>query len=62
MEWISVESRLPERGQKVLYYFDVTGVSAGQYLGDNCFGGKLGFLCGDVTHWMPLPEPPKSRK
>lgn len=58
--WISVKDRLPEEGSEVLAclsnpysvftadynrgYFDLLG-----YLGN----GKE-----QVTHWMPLPEPP----
>jgi len=56
--WISVDERLPEKDEPCLYYFEVTGISKGMYLGDNCFGGKRGFLCGDVTHWMKLPPAP----
>jgi hypothetical protein len=74
MEWISVEKRLPEPYEKVLVYekyMDDIPVTA--YLsknkiwvpydehfsvyGDgeimNCFEQK------NITHWMPLPDPPK---
>lgn len=61
--WILVSDILPVLGQDVWYFFEVTGVSAGQYLGDGgdndglpTFGGKGGFLGGDVTHWMPREE------
>jgi len=71
MKWIPVKV-LPNEGQKVFYHY-VGGTFAGMYYGlsDNedlrglpCFGGDSGFLCGDVTHWMPredgdlLPEKP----
>ena len=68
MDWIDVKDRLPEEGQEVIYYFEYTGISIGifkrQYIREfdhtfNCFSGSRGFLCDDVTHWMPLPEPPK---
>jgi hypothetical protein len=60
--WISVEDRLPMEGQTVLYYFKFVGVHAGRYRrddGHNVFCGWSGFLTDDVTHWRPLPAPPK---
>jgi uncharacterized small protein (DUF1192 family) len=57
--WISVEDEMPNDNQKVLYYFEHTGVAAGKYWGDHYFGGPFGFLHYDVTHWQPWPEPPK---
>ena len=67
MEWISVEERLPEEGQEVIYYFGHTGIYVGSFYRKyvkeldypfNCFSGSGGFLCDDVTHWMPLPPCP----
>jgi hypothetical protein len=50
-------------GQSVWYFFEVTGINAGTYegAGDDCdglptFGGPMGFLGGDVTHWAPRRE------
>jgi len=60
-QWISVEDRLPEDGQRVFYYFEHTGISWGQYDEEfNTFYGGRGFLTGDVTHWLPfdLSSPP----
>jgi len=70
--WILVKDKLPKKGQKVFYYFDVVGVFAGKYNGiideedvyGHHFSGENGWLVGDVTHWMPregdeLPEPPE---
>jgi hypothetical protein len=80
--WIKVKDRLPKENQKVFYFFDVCGVFAGKYtLWDcskdlkqpkgttiyNCFYSDSGYLCDDVTHWMPrkdgekLPLPPYER-
>ena len=61
--WIKVEDKLPEEGQRVIYYFKATGVSVGHYYraeSRDCFGSISGWLCDDVTHWMNLPEPPDS--
>lgn len=61
MEWISVRDRLPEPGQRVIA---TNGTVSGEaYLGD-CWkryygvGWQTAFDL-PVTHWMPLPEPPK---
>lgn len=66
MEWISVKDGLPNQDEYVLlydkylnltyegkllpsdfYYSDRGGYS--KYIGEDC----------EITHWMPLPEPPK---
>ena len=57
-EWISVKERLPVREVKVLTY-GVYGFSV-NYL--DKFSGKWRGVNGRpqwITHWMPLPEPPK---
>ena len=59
-EWISVKDRLPERSGNYLVVEELKS------------GGKLTFMrwfnsnipteftySPHVTHWMPLPEPPK---
>ena len=60
-EWISVEDRLPEKGQVVLA-FGKKSASTGQYRGferERKFWRWKGNTIRVVTHWMPLPEPPK---
>lgn len=52
-EWISVKDKLPEKGECILAYNGLI-VSQCYYIGDGIFT----VICG-VTHWMPLPEPPK---
>ena len=68
MKWIKIEDEVPEQGRKLLYFFDCTGISLGEYYGiepDYCpetghvFGSQLGWLTGDVTHWMYAPDAPE---
>lgn len=63
-EWISVEDRLPEsvRGIDVLVYrpfaHEMPANDANVTI--KRYSISLGFSgCHKVTHWMPLPEPPK---
>ena len=51
-EWIPVKDRLPDVGKFVLIYNEINGVRL-----DYHDGATFGYY--DVTHWMPLPEPPK---
>jgi hypothetical protein len=59
-KWISVKDRLPEEEKEVLCYLgNALGkgiVVAFRRHGDWYFDG---WKCPTVTHWMPLPEPPK---
>ena len=55
-EWISVEERLPEQLVDILVHhakgkIDISFMCADGFLMEN--------RLGKVTHWMPLPEPPK---
>jgi len=72
--WISVKDRLPKEDVAVLVYGqvlndppDVIGVRR-RYNGDqdwkHTWESEDGFIYreDDVTHWMPLPEPPKDAK
>lgn len=59
-EWISVKDRLPEDGQSVLTCKN--GICEIQTYEKR----RNGWLCkgwfwsmATVTHWMPLPQPPK---
>ena len=51
-EWISVDDRLPDVGNIVLIYSETDGVCLDSYSDDT-------FDYFDVTHWMPMPQPPK---
>ena len=59
-EWISVKDRLPEDDKMVLVWA-VTKAGRGNvnraYHDKTCWHGS-GSMAG-VTHWMPLPKPPR---
>ena len=59
-KWISVEERLPDGPGEVLVVLHGCVVEA-WYCGDGEFetGSGLVLRNDGVTHWMPLPEPPK---
>jgi hypothetical protein len=65
-EWISVDERLPEKGQEVLAYrgdFRGDMMNTYTYLGTGNWEDDYGYRGSakheGITHWMPLPEPPK---
>ncbi len=74
-EWVDVKERLPERdGDAVLCYVKNTSTEGVTYVTGCIQQRKFWFLqtCNigvhtfpnhywKVTHWMPLPEPPKER-
>ena len=51
--WVNVKERLPEAGHIVLWW------NADHRMID--FGSSGSFKDENVTHWMPLPEPPQAR-
>lgn len=61
-EWISVDERLPEREGKYLVCTTNGNIGVGNFIDYYGKGTHLCFDCWAVTHWMPLPEPPKMRK
>ena len=54
-EWISVKDRLPEPWVEVLVYRGEDWTVVSCEVDTN--GKWLHFF--NITHWMPLPEPPK---
>lgn len=61
--WISCSERMPDNNHDVLF-FDVWGyIRIGWFSADDrsWFTSDDG-CCMEVTHWMPLPEPPKEVK
>ena len=64
-EWISVKDRLPEKSGQYLCWFGANKVAIGPaietYVDEWKAFGRLESLekYPNITHWMPLPEPPK---
>lgn len=58
-QWISIDERLPQDGEEALVYAGNRGVMIGLY--DSVLQVWLDYECCGlkVTHWQPLPEPPK---
>ena len=72
MEWISVNDRLPENGQRVIaanydpiltkkHDIQTAMYRGGEWL-DTWNHEDIEYLPGSVTHWMPLPPPPTVTK
>lgn len=65
MEWISVADRLPDHDGE---YLIVTKLYDKPYVVQSAFEASCNGLGhswikssnGEVTHWMPLPEPPQA--
>lgn len=67
-QWISINERLPEEGILVLVWFcgrghekitiDSIVPRESRFSDVPCWGHHS---WNNVTHWMPLPEPPKIR-
>lgn len=58
--WISVTEKMPEVGEDVMTFGD-WGRQQGKYFPNYwelCGGDNLA-TPEQITHWMPLPEPPK---
>lgn len=53
--WIPCSEMLPESGVLVFtHYKGKAGIFGNRYYKDT-----KSWIYGDVTHWMPLPQPPK---
>jgi len=73
-KWISVKDRLPENNSRILAWSDGSLYDS-FFMGDNfillgysshhkkqIMGNlymKKEFILRDISHWMPLPEPPE---
>ncbi len=64
MEWIDIKNKVPDFHVPILFYVDGTGVMKGAfYRNSHKFKAydrytEAAFYKADVSHWMPLPEPP----
>lgn len=57
-EWISVKDMLPKNDEIVIICTDKNVIYAGELIGDTWFLDNDSWTA-TVTHWMPLPQPPK---
>lgn len=59
--WISVEDELPEEGDMVLVALKnrIMTITTTSYCVDGEWYDYGNKIHGGVTHWMPLPNPPK---
>lgn len=55
--WISVKDRLPKTGSLALVYGSLGAMTVARYIARNDW--VVPGLFSTITHWMPLPEPPK---
>ena len=61
--WIPVEERLPEDDEMYLVYTTENTCAVYRYWGDGEWETEWGEDAShDITHWMPLPEPPKEEE
>ena len=60
-EWISVDDRLPDTDEVLVYYRKGVGHAAPKKQGLDKMDWDVFFNITGTTHWMPLPEPPKMK-
>lgn len=65
-KWINVKDKLPEKNEDVLIYrgaYIGNLISVYTYIGHNEWEDDYGYWIRTddegITHWMPLPAPPK---
>lgn len=72
-EWVCVTENLPNPGSAVLVYDHSIGIgyllNDAEKLVEGYTPEQISFDCPDwfhpsisITHWMPLPEPPKNNQ
>ena len=55
-KWISVDDRLPEQGEEAICIAADGDMMIGKYTE---WGWMFPCYFEELTHWMPIPEPPK---
>lgn len=58
-EWIPVSERLPKWGQKCLVVLKTRNSVTTDIFRGLRKEGDWSYVFNEVTHWMPLPEPPE---
>ena len=58
-EWVSVDERLPAPTENPVLVYDCTGVNMAWYSYAMGWTHRTGLPGVEITHWMPLPEPPE---
>ena len=68
MNWISVKDSLPEKDTPILCFYCDQYIEVMEYWYDDEQTDKPTFFrppappVDNVTHWMPLPSPPKDQE
>lgn len=58
--WVSVKDRLPDEGEEAYMVTDGKYVNITEFdWEEDCFLEIPACALVNITHWMPLPEPPK---
>lgn len=60
--WISVKDKMPEYGRYLVTVVRDDGAVAVHTATYNDLGWWMHSNAGEITHWMPLPEPPEEEK
>ena len=63
-EWIPVTERLPQIGRNVLMFSTKGRCAEGEFDGSGWWQYRWSAWINsqEVTHWMPLPEPPEENR
>ena len=58
-KWISVKGRLPRCGDRVIMTDGVFVCEAFLSISGKWVRNGIGWIESEITHWMPMPHPPK---